>query len=148
MKLVDTNVLLYAVHEEAAFHDEALRWLDGTLSSGESVVLPWVSLLGFVRLSTRHGIYPQPQTADQAFDIVERWLAVPSVLTGEPDRRHAQRVRNLLAATGTGGNLVTDAHLGALALQYDATVISYDNDFDRFPGVRWERPSPSAGPPN
>jgi len=66
---------------------------------------------------------------------------VPSVITGEPDLRHASRVRDLLVATGTGGNLVTDAHLGAMALQYDATVVSYDNDFGRFPGVRWERPA-------
>ena len=48
----------------------------------------------------------------------------------------------MLRATGRGGNLVNDAHLAALALQYDATVISYDNDFGRFPGVRWERPPP------
>ena len=140
MKLVDTNVLLYAVHEEARFHLDALAWLDGTLSSAEGVVLPWVSLLGFIRISTRHGIYPQPQSAAEAFDIVDAWLGVPSVITGVPDQWHARRVRELLAATGTGGNLVTDAHLGALALQYDATVISYDNDFSRFPGVRWERP--------
>jgi toxin-antitoxin system PIN domain toxin len=143
VKLVDTNVLLYAVHEEARFHVDALSWLDGTLSSAEGVVLPWVSLLGFVRISTRHGIYPQPLSADEAFDIVDAWLAVPSVITGVPDQWHARRVREFLAATGTGGNLVTDAHLAALALQYDATVVSYDNDFSRFPGVRWERPQPS-----
>lgn len=140
MKLVDTNVLLYAVHEEARFHAEALTWLDATLSSGEGVVLPWISLLGFVRISTRQGIYPQPQSAEEAFEIVDAWIAVPSVVTGEPDGSHARRVRDLLVATGTGGNLVTDAHLGALALQYDATVVSYDNDFGRFAGVRWERP--------
>ena len=68
-------------------------------------------------------------------------LDVPSVTSGEPDRRHLDRVAVLLNATGRGGNLVNDAHLGALALQYDATVISYDNDFGRFPGVRWERPT-------
>jgi uncharacterized protein len=141
VKLVDTNVLLYAVHEEARFHDEALRWLDATLSSGEGVVLPWVSLLSFVRITTRNGIYAQPQSAEEAFEIVDAWLAVPSVVNGEPDGSHARRTRELLVATGTGGNLVTDAHLAALALQYDATVISYDNDFGRFPGVRWERPT-------
>jgi uncharacterized protein len=148
VKLVDTNVLLYAVHEEARFHSEALAWLDGTLSSGEGVLMPWVSLLGFVRISTGPGIYPNPQSADEAFDIVDAWLALPNVLTGDPDRRHTRRMRDLLAATGTGGNLVSDAHLGALALQYDATVVSYDNDFSRFPGVRWERPTAPGNPAN
>jgi uncharacterized protein len=140
VKLVDSNVLLYAVHEEARFHSGALAWLDRTLSSGEAVLLPWISLLGFVRISTRPGIYPSPQSADEAFDIVDAWLALPNVLTGDPDGRHTHRVRDLVVATGTGGNLVNDAHLAALALQYDAIVISYDNDFSRFPGVRWQRP--------
>jgi predicted nucleic acid-binding protein len=66
------------------------------------------------------------------------------VINGNPDPRHLTRVEELLAATGRGGNLVNDAHLAALALQYDATVVSFDNDFSRFPGVRWERPPPVA----
>ena len=110
------------------------------MSSGEAVILPWVSLLAFVRISTHPSIYPRPQSVDTAHDVVDAWLGVPSVLNGEPDRHHSRRMRELLAATGTGGNLVNDAHLGALALQYRATVVSYDNDFARFPGVRWQRP--------
>jgi predicted nucleic acid-binding protein len=39
---------------------------------------------------------------------------------------------------------LVDHHLAALALQDDATVVSYDNDFSRFPGVRWQRPSAPA----
>lgn len=39
-----------------------------------------------------------------------------------------------------GGNLVDDAHLAALARQYDAVVLTHDSDFGRFPGVRWEAP--------
>jgi uncharacterized protein len=55
-----------------------------------------------------------------------------------------RRVEQMLAATGPGGNLVNDAHLAALALQYDAAVVSFDNDFSRFPGVSWDRPPPVA----
>ena len=62
-------------------------------------------------------------------------------MSAEPDHLHPDRLGALLSATGIGGNLVNDAHLAALALQYDATVVSYDNDFSRFPGVRWERPT-------
>lgn len=35
-----------------------------------------------------------------------------------------------------GGNLVTDAHLAALALENDATVVTGDRDFQRFPGLK------------
>ncbi|NMD45782.1 MAG: type II toxin-antitoxin system VapC family toxin, partial [Propionibacterium sp.] len=37
-------------------------------------------------------------------------------------------------------NLVNDAHLAALALEHRAEIVSYDNDFARFEGVRWRRP--------
>lgn len=35
---------------------------------------------------------------------------------------------------------MVDAHLAALALSHDATVVTWDSDFGRFSGVRWERP--------
>lgn len=143
MKVVDGNVLLYAVQSDARYHSESLTWLTSMLGGIESVLLPWTSLLAFLRISTHPTIFAEPLTVTQAAHNVRGWLRAPNVLTGEPDRSHVDRVEELLDATGVGGNLVNDAHLAALALQYDATVISYDNDFGRFPGVRWERPSAS-----
>jgi uncharacterized protein len=46
----------------------------------------------------------------------------------------------LLRDSGTGGNLTTDAHLAALALEHGAAVVSYDRDFARFPGVTHRLP--------
>ncbi len=36
-----------------------------------------------------------------------------------------------------GGNLVSDAHLAALAIEHRCGIVSFDNDFARFPGVDW-----------
>ena len=47
--------------------------------------------------------------------------------------------RNLVAA-GVGANLVTDAHIATLAMEYQAEVHSNDSDFGRFPGLRWRNP--------
>lgn len=44
-----------------------------------------------------------------------------------------------MAATGVGGNLVSDAHLATLAIEHGADLCSYDSDFSRFPGLRWHR---------
>ncbi len=144
MKLVDANVLLYAVDEDAEHHESARTGLDAALNGTETVIFPWVSVLAFVRLSTNPRVYEHALDPDAALDIVDRWLSNPAVITDVPDRSHSTRLREMLRATGRGGNLVTDGHLAALSLQYGAVILSFDNDFSRFPGVRWERPT-SAG---
>jgi predicted nucleic acid-binding protein len=47
-------------------------------------------------------------------------------------------VRELLEAAGTAGNLTTDAHLAALAIENGATLTSFDGDFHRFVGLELE----------
>lgn len=142
MKLVDANVLIYAVDSRAENHAAAKGWLDAALSGGhrETVLLPWISLLAFVRLVTHPAVYELPLTTDQALSVAEAWLGRPNVVTPEPDTAHARRMRTLLSATGRGGNLVNDAHLAAIALQYGATVVTFDRDFARFPELDWEAP--------
>jgi len=39
------------------------------------------------------------------------------------------------------GNLVTDAHLAALAIEHGTGICSFDGDFARFKGLRWINPS-------
>jgi uncharacterized protein len=142
MKLVDANVLIYAVDPAAAHHRRSKAWLDSALSRSETVLMPWVSLLAFVRLTTHPRVFEHPLAPDTALTVVDEWTARPNVVTPEPDAHHARRIRDLLDAVGgRGGNLVNDAHLAALALQWDATVVTFDSDFGRFPGVRWESPS-------
>lgn len=141
MNLVDANVLLYAVNASDPKHPEARAWLDGALSAAGPVGFAWLPLLAFVRLSTRIGLFPSPLTADGALRRVRAWLAQPSSVVLEPTVRHLDVLAGLLAEVGAGGNLVSDAHLAALAVEHDATIATYDNDFDRFAGVRWERPS-------
>ncbi len=144
MKLIDANVLLYADNEDAEHHDVANRWLEEALSSVETLVVPWTNVLTYLRISTNPAVHAAPNSVKQSLEFIGHVLSAPPVISGEPDHRHLERMAELLGATGRGGNLVNDAHLGALALQYDATVVSYDNDFSRFPGVRWERPQASS----
>jgi toxin-antitoxin system PIN domain toxin len=140
MKLVDTNVLVYATDRSAAHHEQARTWLEGALTRGERVLFPWLSLVGFIRIMTHRSIMSNPLTGDQAAEIVDQLLSAPGSVVAVPDRDHLGRMRELLVATATGGNIVNDAHLAAIALQYDASVVTFDNDFSRFAGVRWEAP--------
>lgn len=141
MRLVDTNVLLYASDGTAEHHEVSRTWLQGALTGAEPLLVPWLVSVGFLRISTNPRSYGNPKSVAEAMSFLRTVVTARPVVRGEPDPRHLERVEALLAATGAGGNLVNDAHLAALALQHDATVVSYDNDFARFPGVRWERPA-------
>ena len=136
MKLPDANVLIYALDDTSARHASAVQWLDATLSGSEEVGFAWVVLLAVLRLTTKPAIFAHPLRPDEAFDIVDEWLAQPCSLIVHPTVRHAAIMRGFLTAAGTAGNLTTDAHLAALSVEYGAAVCSYDADFSRFPGVR------------
>lgn len=140
MVVVDANVLLYAVDARGAHHAEARRWLDRALGGPEAVGLAWVALLAFVRIGTNGAIMPTPMSVDDAMEQVEAWLAAPAAVVVSPTPRHASVLRGLLRASGTSGNLTTDAHLAALSLEHGATVVSYDRDLARFDGVRHRLP--------
>ena len=143
MILVDTNVLVHAANEDVGEHEVARQWLDDALSGGATVGFAWLALIGFVRICTSPRILPRPLTAAQAIGVVEAWLGAPGAVVLEPTADHLGVMRRLLAARGSGGNLVSDAHLAALAIGHGATVVTYDTDFALFDGVDWRLPSAS-----
>lgn len=140
MKIVDANVLLYAVNSASHHHEPSRTWLEDALGSRQVVGLPWVVLLAFMRLSTKAAVFPRPLSVAAAADQVEAWLAQPGCVVPEPTARHIGVLGGLLRAAGTGGNLVTDAHLAALSVEHGAAIVSWDRDFARFPGVRSSLP--------
>jgi toxin-antitoxin system PIN domain toxin len=119
---------------------EKRAWLEATLSGPETVGLPWTVLLAFLRLTTRPGIFARPLELPTAFDVVNSWLSEPGVVAVEPAAQHLRIMRDLLLPLGSAGNLTSDAHLAALAVEYGAELCSSDNDFARFPGLRWRNP--------
>jgi uncharacterized protein len=138
--LVDANVLVYAVNRRARGHAAAREWLLRALAGQEAVGFAWTVVLAFMRLTTHPAVFARPLTPGQASAVVEGWLGSRSAVTVEPTRRHLPLVRGLLEQVGTAGNLVGDAHLAALALEYGATMVSFDRDFAGFEGVAVVRP--------
>ncbi len=141
MILPDANVLLHAVNSSSDQHGTAVRELTLAFDDPRGVGFAWVTLLAFLRLSTRRGIFPRPLSADDALLVVGQWLRHPQAQVVHPGERHVEVLGGLLRSAGTAGNLTTDAHLAALAVEHGATVLSFDRDFARFDGLRWTIPS-------
>lgn len=141
MKILDINVLLYAINEDDPHHLGTRTWLNESFNSYESIGFAWNVLLGFVRISTLPGMFPRPLSVSEATTHIREWVQCPMGIIVEPTSAHMDIISGLLAETGTGGNLVSDAHLAALAIEHEATLVSYDRDFARFNGVHCEVPS-------
>jgi toxin-antitoxin system PIN domain toxin len=140
VKLPDANVLLYALDDTSPRHAGAKAWLDAALSGSEEVGFAWLVLLAVLRLTTKPAVFAHPLRPDEAFDVIDEWLAQPCSLIVHPTVRHVGLLRGLVSAVGTAGNLTTDAHLAALSLEYGAAICSYDANFSRFPGVALVNP--------
>lgn len=138
MKLLDLNVLLHAVNTGSAAHTAARKCVEEANNAAAGVGLSWVALLGFIRLATRRGILARPMAVEDALAVVRDWLAAPRARVLHPTERHEPILSRLLVAAGTGGNLTTDAHLAALAIEHGATLVSFDRDFERFAGLDFE----------
>ena len=145
VKLVDLNILLYATNVDAHHHPVVRRWWEDALNGDETIGLAWPVLLGFLRLSTHQAVFSQPLPVPVALNQINQWLAQPTVSVVGEKRKHWTRLRALLAETGAAGNLTTDAHLAALAQDHDGVLVSCDQDFARFPGLRWENPIAGRG---
>ena len=55
-------------------------------------------------------------------------------------RKGYARARRVVQG-GTAGNLTSDAHLAALAIEHGATMLTFDRDFSRFAGLQWDPPT-------
>ena len=140
MILVDANILLYAEDQLSPHHAAAYAWWDEQLSGTAPVCLCWTVLNAFFRIATNPRVFERPLSLDQAISRVQSWLDQPCTRLVQPTQRHWAVLRKLLAEGQAVANLVTDAHLAALAIEHGCDLISTDSDFSRFPGVKWRNP--------
>jgi len=124
MRTPDVNVLLYAVNADCQQQRVAVEWLEQAFATPGGIGFSWASLLGFIRTATRAGIFARPLALDEALGIVDDWLGHP----------HAR----LLIGAGRAGDLVSDAHLAATAIEHGVILGCFDHDFERFPGLQFE----------
>lgn len=140
MIIPDINLLIYAYDSTSPWHERTAKWWSSCLSGSSPVGISWVVALGFVRLWTSPKVFANPMPVELATRHVEAWLQRQVVRIVNPGPKHAELVFNFLRTEGKGGNLTTDAHLAALAIESRGMIYTADPDFMRFAGVRWVNP--------
>lgn len=140
MILVDANLLLYAEDRTNRSHEQARQWWDEKLSGSDPVCLCWAVISAYIRIGTNPRAFSRPLTLDEATDRVSSWLDQPCVRVIHATERHWELFRSLLTESQARGNLVSDAHLAALAIEHDCVLCSTDSDFSRFPRLEWRNP--------
>lgn len=96
--------------------------------------------MAFVRISTNPAIFARPRTMPEALDAIELFVATTSSTIMDPGPAHLTILRTLLTSAKLGRDLVSDAHLAALAIENDASLCSHDRDFLRFKGLKVVNP--------
>ena len=140
MILVDANILIYAVNQDSPYHLAAKHWWEVALSGTEPMGLAWIVILAFLRITTHQRIMTNPMSQNEAIQIVDEWLAQPAVDLIYPGASHWNILQNLILHSGATGNLITDAHLAAIALETGAEICSADGDFNKFQGIKIHNP--------
>lgn len=140
MILLDANIPLYAEDSLSEHHEAVRTWWDAQLSGSEPVALCWPVLTAFLRISTNPRILRRPLTLREASARVQSWLDQPCVRLIQATDNHWEIFRRLLHEGRATANLVSDAHLAALAVEHNCTLCSTDADFARFKSVKWLNP--------
>jgi toxin-antitoxin system PIN domain toxin len=140
MILPDINLLVYAYNSDSPSHGQAKAWWETCLSGHQPIGLPWVVILGYLRLMTNRSVLVDPFMPREVIGHIRSWLERPQVQILQPGPRHLELLDSLMREAQASGNLTTDVHLAALAIEHQAELHSNDADFSRFPGLRWTNP--------
>ena len=97
-------------------------------------------LTAFIRIGTNPRLHQRPLTLKEAIERVQSWLDQPCVRLLQPTDQHWPLFQQMLKSGNAVGNLVSDAHLAALAVEHNCVLHSTDADFSRFRGLKWRNP--------
>ena len=140
MVLLDVNVLVTAMREDAPRHHEINAYVEELRQAPEPFGLSDLVLSGTLRVLTHPRVFDPPTPPGIARAYVAALRSTPNAVVVSPGPRHWELFVGLLEQSSAIGNLVPDAWHAALAIEHGCEWVSDDTDFSRFPGLRWRRP--------
>jgi uncharacterized protein len=140
MMLVDTNILVYAHRRDEARHAGYREWLLDLVNGPEPYAVSDHAIAGMVRIVTNRKIYSPPASIDEALAFATLIRNQPNAHVVSPGSRFWVIFSGLCHESDARGDLIPDAYLAALSIEYGCEVVTADKDFRKFPGVRWRHP--------
>jgi toxin-antitoxin system PIN domain toxin len=141
MILPDVNVLIYAFRQDVLQHALCRDWLAGVVTGDARFGVSPLALSAVVRVTTDPRAYNPPSAIEEAFGFCEDILGQSHCQIVDPGERHWDIFKRLCIETNTRGSRVTDAFFAALAIEWGCEWITFDRDFARFPGLKWQVPA-------
>ncbi|MGH2835099.1 MAG: TA system VapC family ribonuclease toxin [Solirubrobacteraceae bacterium] len=138
MLIPDVNVLIAARRIDHPDHEVAHRWLEATTAG--PLGLPDFVLASTLRLLTNPRVFVTPEPAPAAIAYVRALVAAPGAHVLHGGTSDWTRFLDLVEALSLVANDIPDALLAATALGLHATLITFDQGFRKYPGLRWAPP--------
>jgi hypothetical protein len=141
MRVLDTNILVYAHRKEAPFHSKALHLLKETAEGQAPWAIPWPCIYEFLRIVTHPRVFHPPTPIEEARAVVRHLVESPSLRLLSETSRHHEILGQVLRENPVSGNLVHDAHIAALLREHGIDeILTADEDFRRFQDLRARNP--------
>lgn len=135
MLLVDTNILVYAVHQRCPEQERCTSLLESLRAKPLPWFATWPIIYEFLRVTTHRGGFKKPISISEAWKFVEGLLASRgfSVLV-ETDRHAAVASQTLAELPDLRGSVMHDAHTAILMREHGVRrIYTRDLGFHRFP---------------
>lgn len=140
MQLADVSILVCAFRAASPDHAAHRAWLDAVVRSDEAYAVSDYVLAAFLRIVTHPRVFHPPTPLEAALAFAHAFRERPNAIPLAPGARHWNIFTRLCTEAEARGNLVPDAWLAALAIEYGCEFVTTDRDYARFPGLRWRHP--------
>lgn len=137
MRVVDTNVLLYAANSDSEFHELCRSFLETLRLDSVPSYLTWNICYEFLRVSTHARVFRSPWRSAFAWSFLQNLLASPGFgMLLETNRHPAALEQTLSELPEVRGNLLHDLHTVAIMREHGISrICTRDSDFSRFPSI-------------
>lgn len=132
--LPDINVWLALADTRNAHHASARRYWEEL--KGENTAFCRITMMGLLRVATNPKVMRgDPFKHAEAWHMYRTFLSLPEISFLPEPSDIESRFSALTSDPATAHHLWTDAYLAAFALTGGCRLVSFDADFQRFPGL-------------